>query len=419
MVTKEEFEKLENDEIIGSTVKEIREAWEKHGCPRSGYEQSTTTEMSGLEPGEGEIEMAEFKTNYSFPYYALMEIDFPKYGIMHIPLPFFEESEKRLQFALECEVSEKIRDNEFFTCPVCGTEKNFYAGTCNWCLDSEDNEENFESVDEKEILKRQVKDDFLNAIDMDLPLNINSASIILTNDESDRFWNLPMANKPDGEIISDVWKMLDEMRLEGKLPDRLFARRKGKLFYTCSGVEFHIIKNELISRVGYFFDMGLIFNRQNFGHMCARCGVLTEDVIRINDTDVCLDCCRDDPVGYLKHVGAYESGVSIIPDEYINPDLIEPLTRYMGVPSDAYTALFKGYVPTLIINCADAITRYFVIPPNIIPEYQPIFEEKYEEDALDIIKNDSEYIYEKVCGVSEQKLKDLGYEFPEENEEDE
>ena len=51
MVTKEEFEKLENDEIIGSTVKEIREAWEKHGCPRSGYEQSTTTEIHGLEPG--------------------------------------------------------------------------------------------------------------------------------------------------------------------------------------------------------------------------------------------------------------------------------------------------------------------------------------------------------------------------------
>lgn len=51
MVTKKDFDRLEADEIIGSTVKELRESWEKHGCPRSGYEQSTTTEMSDLEPG--------------------------------------------------------------------------------------------------------------------------------------------------------------------------------------------------------------------------------------------------------------------------------------------------------------------------------------------------------------------------------
>ena len=51
MVTKEDFEKVENNPIIGITVKEIHDVWEKHGCPRSGYEQSTTTEMLGLEPG--------------------------------------------------------------------------------------------------------------------------------------------------------------------------------------------------------------------------------------------------------------------------------------------------------------------------------------------------------------------------------
>jgi len=50
MVTKEDFEKLENDEIIRSTVKELREAWEKHGCPTSDY-NGPTTEMSGIEPG--------------------------------------------------------------------------------------------------------------------------------------------------------------------------------------------------------------------------------------------------------------------------------------------------------------------------------------------------------------------------------
>jgi hypothetical protein len=44
MISRKDFEKLVNDDIIGNVVKEMLECWEKHGCPNMS-EGSPTTEI--------------------------------------------------------------------------------------------------------------------------------------------------------------------------------------------------------------------------------------------------------------------------------------------------------------------------------------------------------------------------------------
>lgn len=45
--------------------------------------------------------------------------------------------------------------------------------------------------------------------------------------------------------------------------------------------------------------------------------------------------------------------------------------------------------------------------------------EEYEEEGLTIIKENADYIYQKVCELSEDEMIKLGYEFNEEDEENE
>lgn len=44
MITREDFEKLINNDVIGNVAKEMLECWEKHGCPNVS-ENSPTTEI--------------------------------------------------------------------------------------------------------------------------------------------------------------------------------------------------------------------------------------------------------------------------------------------------------------------------------------------------------------------------------------
>jgi hypothetical protein len=130
-------------------------------------------------------------STYSFPYYALVEIDLEGRKL-HIPAPFFDGDGVRSEWAAALPVSEEVRDPFFFACPLCG-ERSFYSGLCcgEMCFDCED-ESKIDSYFEYRARGKELKDEFLRRLDAGEPLGIERAEMVLDhNDPHNEYWNKP------------------------------------------------------------------------------------------------------------------------------------------------------------------------------------------------------------------------------------
>jgi len=364
-------------------------------------------------------------TEYNFPYHALVEIKFPHCeGTVHIPLPFFNENEKRQKFVLELPISEVIRDDYFFHCPICGKE-SFYAGICQSCFESFEKYAGsyvyepignfvYNPIDgsyvhdgyftrndgdwidgplpieyrNHEALKADIKKEFLRRLDVGIETGIISAQIIFADRDYNKHWNIPEPDSsiPLGEIIADAWQIIDRFIEEGKIKHFIrglqYQPKAISYFIVEKEGEFDNFESELFKELGYKFDLRnlIVAPIQTNEHSltCNRCGS-TDIAIHasVQNKYICSHCAREDPVHTLKQYNVYEKGIFKTDTSLIDPDIIETMTRYMEVPKEAYIKLFLNHVPALVIKCRDedgiAYLRYFVLPPELanIPGYPP------------------------------------------------
>jgi hypothetical protein len=100
-----------------------------------------------LEIGDSESLFDDFYDDY----YDLIELPL---GLGHIPVPIAKElvGEEEVR---KIPLSEKIRDETFFSCPECG-EESFFSGLCSSCNSDEEWEIFEEERKKKQILKESV-----------------------------------------------------------------------------------------------------------------------------------------------------------------------------------------------------------------------------------------------------------------------
>jgi len=130
---------------------------------------------------------------YKFPYFALVRIKTRKEGTMHIPAPWFEENERRGEWASNLPIAAEKRDNEYFACPLCG-ERSFFSGLCMECQfqyeewDEENQQRRYIEplwLRNRQAVKAATKLQILRKIDSGVPdLGIESAEIVLDVDEN-------------------------------------------------------------------------------------------------------------------------------------------------------------------------------------------------------------------------------------------
>jgi uncharacterized C2H2 Zn-finger protein len=354
---------------------------------------------------------------YDFPYNGLVELVFAHgQGTMHIPLPFFSKKE-RIEFALNIPISEKIRDGEFFTCPACG-DKSFYAGMCGTC-DCAYVVPTLANINH-EALKRATKTEFLRRLDSGASLGIKSACIILADGDDNDHWNIPYSNKPIAEIHSDIYKIIDKWIDEGKVEPFIRLDEYRKLLHiprSDFGDPVQDLIYELEEELGYRVyesDIPFIIGDKNTYEKCHRCGKITRDVMIVNHHYLCRECCHEDPVAVIDDVAIeinYDLTGSISSD-YLDPDTLEEVTDFMEVPYEVFNPMFKGHVKRIIIHDASqGKRRYFVYPPNLMPEYKQVFEpEEVEWEVIEVEGSDELRI--QVNGVWQHKHEGYYYWHP-------
>ena len=394
------------------------------------------------------------KKIYDFPYHALVEIKFAhNQGTMHIPLPFFSENQNRIDFVLDLAISEKIRDNEFFHCPICKTS-SFYAGVCEECYETlyaefyeDENEDSVEFYKYREefykekckfiriqhnheALKSATKKEFLRRLDDGIPsLGIISACIIFADRDVNDHWYLPyLIDTKLSEINSDVYKIIDKWIDEGKIEPFIRLDSERKLLHIPHkdfGDPIQDFIYELEEELGFRIEINnlpFIFGDKNDYETCHRCGKITREVKMINGNYLCKDCCKDDPVVTIEAaIGINYDLTGYIYSDYLDPETLEELTNYTEVPKEVFDPMFKGYVKRIIIYDTNLEEeRYFVYQPNLMPEYKHIFEnnideyELYEDESnAEIIQVEgSEELRRQVNGVWQHKHEGYDYWHP-------
>ncbi len=362
---------------------------------------------------------------YDFPYHGLVEIEFAHgQGTMHIPLPLFETNKRRIEFALNIPISEKIRDGEFFTCPACG-DKSFYAGMCGTCdvptLANINHEANHEA------LKMATKTGFLRRLDSGASIGIKSARIILADGDDNDHWNIPYSNKPITEIHSDIYKIIDKWIGAGKVEPFIRLDEYRKLLHikrSDFGDPVQDLIYELEEELGYRVyesDIPFIMGDKNTYETCHRCGKITRGVIIVNHHCICPDCSREDPIAVIESVIVTCDLTGEIHSDYLDPDTLEELTDFMEVPPEVFDPMFKGHVKRIIIHDPNqGRRRYFVYPPNLMPEYKHVFENEEEQsetegdfDEAEIIEVEgSDELRIQVNGIWQHKHEGYDYWHP-------
>jgi hypothetical protein len=86
-----------------------------------------------------EVQLRAFKDQV---HYDLVEVTWTDWMVAHIPAPFFIEFDRGLEILLHLPHSARVRDHQYFHCPICG-EASYFTGPCRSCSDGQ----NFEAVD--------------------------------------------------------------------------------------------------------------------------------------------------------------------------------------------------------------------------------------------------------------------------------
>jgi hypothetical protein len=80
-----------------------------------------------------DVQLKAFKDQV---HYDLVEVTWKDGMVAHIPAPFFIEFHRGLEILLHLPHSARVRDHEFFHCPICGIA-SYFTEPCSSCSDGE------------------------------------------------------------------------------------------------------------------------------------------------------------------------------------------------------------------------------------------------------------------------------------------